>query len=48
MFKRLRPFLTLALALTGVAFLVVGILRGEAGEVLQKAIRVCLECIGVG
>lgn len=48
MFKRLRPFLTLALALAGVTFLVVGILGGEAGEVLQKAIRVCLECIGVG
>ena len=37
----------LLLALAGV-FLFVGILRGEPGMVLQKAIRVCLECIGIG
>ena len=37
----------LLLALAGV-FLFVGILRGEPGMVLQKVIRVCLECIGIG
>ncbi len=37
----------LLLALAGV-FLFVGILRGEPCMVLQKAIRVCLECIGIG
>lgn len=30
------------------AFLVIGILRQEHLEVLQKAVKVCLECIGIG
>lgn len=35
--------LGLALALIGA-----GLLRQEQTEVLQKAVRICLECIGVG
>ncbi len=32
----------------GVASLFWGMIRGEAGTVLTKAIYVCLECIGIG
>ena len=32
----------------GFAFLVFGIFRGEVDVILQKAVRVCLECIGIG
>lgn len=32
----------------GAAFIVFGIMRGEQTVVLQKAIRICLECIGIG
>ncbi len=32
----------------GVAFIFIGVSRQEHIEVLQKAINVCLECIGVG
>lgn len=27
---------------------IAGIYRGEVGEVLEKAIDICLECIGIG
>lgn len=37
-----------ALVLTGAAFLLIGAFSGQAREVLNKAIRVCLECIGIG
>ncbi|MBR3401532.1 MAG: thioredoxin [Parasporobacterium sp.] len=32
----------------GILFLVIGILRGEPGEILFKAVKICLECIGIG
>ena len=31
----------------GVALVVLGVSRGEADVVLKKAVRICLECIGV-
>ena len=37
-----------ALLIFGAAMLCYGILRGEADTVLSKAIRLCLECVGIG
>ena len=38
----------LALLVLGVAFVVIGVLRGEAEVVFRRAINVCMECIGLG
>ena len=37
-----------ALLLAGVAMLCFGVWRGEAATVLSKAIKLCLECVGIG
>ena len=36
------------LLLAGVAMLCFGVWRGEAASVLSKAIKLCLECVGIG
>ncbi|MBQ2095789.1 MAG: hypothetical protein II474_07785 [Firmicutes bacterium] len=43
-----RTQLRIAVLLAGVAFLAFGLARGEFSDVLQKAMRICLECIGIG
>ena len=43
-----RSALAWGVLLLGAVFIAVGIWRGEAAVVLQKAIRICMECIGIG
>ncbi len=38
----------IALLMAGVAMLCFGVWRGEAATVLSKAIKLCLECVGIG
>ncbi len=38
----------LVLIATAIAFVCFGAYRGEAETVLAKAIRLCLECVGIG
>lgn len=39
------PFAVLVLSLV---FIGIGLMKQEYLEVLQKAVRICLECIGIG
>lgn len=43
-----KPYIAVGVFLAGAALLLIGIFRGEPGIVLHKAVRICLECIGLG
>ncbi len=46
--KKLLPYLKYPLLFLGIAFIALGVIRQEYLVVLQKAVMICLECIGIG
>ena len=46
--NRRRPAIIVVLLAVAVVLIGVGIAVGEPGVVLQKAIYICTECIGLG
>lgn len=48
MFKAVKPIVQVALLIVGIAMVCFGVMHGEADAVLAKAIRLCLECVGIG
>ena len=42
------PCIGACVTVLGLGMMIYGALRGEAGVVLAKAMRICLECIGIG
>ena len=48
MIHRKKAVAKALLLVAGAVMLCFGVLRGEAAAVLSKAIRVCLECVGIG
>lgn len=43
-----KNFFKISLLIIATAFIAIGISRGENTLVLQKAVRICMECIGLG
>ena len=43
-----KNMVRIALITAAFAFILYGTARGEAGVVLQKAVNICFECIGLG
>lgn len=43
-----KKALVQSLLLAGILMICFGIWRGEAETVLSKAIRLCMECVGIG
>ena len=48
MSKKPTDVLRVVLFAVALVFIIVGLLRGEAGAVLTRAVNICLECIGIG
>ena len=48
MFKTNKVFSQGVLLAVGVVMICYGTMRGEVESVLSKAIRLCLECVGIG
>lgn len=46
--KKKEWILPVSLLLCGALLIVLGIFRGEPLTVLEKATKICLECIGIG
>lgn len=46
--ERTKTVIACLVIAAGAVFIAVGVSRGEAFTVLQKAITTCLECIGLG
>lgn len=44
----MKRIVRVSLGVVGLAALILGLVQGGYTDTLQKAIRICLECIGIG
>ncbi|MCQ2524891.1 MAG: thioredoxin [Lachnospiraceae bacterium] len=43
-----KKYATFIALLTSILFIVIGLIKGQNASVLAKAVKICLECIGIG
>lgn len=43
-----KRYLGITFALIGILFIVIGVRREEVLTVFNKAVKICMECIGIG
>ena len=43
-----KKYRTLIALFASVTLIIVGLLQGQNSSVLAKAVKICLECIGIG
>ncbi len=43
-----KTVIRVTLILSAAALIIMGIATGESDTVLSKAVRICMECIGIG
>ena len=46
--EKQKTAVAMAVAAAGALLIIAGVLRGEARTVLEKAIRICTDCMGLG
>jgi len=46
--NRVKSIVQAVLLLSGVILIISGIIQGDYHDTLVKAIKICLECIGIG
>jgi len=48
MSAKTRNLVLFAMLILGIGSIAVGLVLGGAHDVMSKAVRICLECIGIG
>ena len=43
-----KDWIAVAILLSGITLIILGALSGDARLIMKSAIRICLECIGIG
>ena len=43
-----QRYKTILILILAVALIVAGVIDGQNEQVLEKAVRICMECIGIG
>ena len=46
--KYFKPAVRIALGAVAVSFIIAGICNGNMSRILEKAVNICMECIGLG